>query len=457
MASERVLTAGQCWGILVSAEKDFLKVIEKVMMDEIEEMTREEELLVLYFMEVLVMLWFLQEPEVVKNMTVSDWLERTYIEGNGERTMVEVNQCDAFFVMSMEEEMWFDGYYEYLRPAMIKRRHTRCSFDKAEKFFISSSGDPVDNPSEDLKKLHDKYFLPRITSNMARSFVHVVMQNYDLTDEENLLSPAEEPEPTWMNANTAFYMLKMLHPVTVHAAPPEKAARMHISRKYESHCLSLWCGNQKKLRKRLVLDTFGPSRPSESKVHSWIEMQGWMENVPDAAEIMKDWKPPRSIQAPTDSKSIRQMIRKQCWKGLQLMDREGKGLSVVTSRPFAGGEVICDFHGRLISREEGLEIHQNNEAQAGHLFFFTNKNGQGMCLDAHEERCDCHPNKTTFGRQIKHSVKRANLSPRLHFVENEPVILFMATRDIQTNEEIRYDYGDNKRSFAGDGLDLTPS
>lgn len=56
----------------MSAEKDFLKVIEKVMMDEIEEMTREEELLVLYFMEVLVMLWFLQEPEVVKNMTVSD-------------------------------------------------------------------------------------------------------------------------------------------------------------------------------------------------------------------------------------------------------------------------------------------------------------------------------------------------------------------------------------------------
>ncbi|KAL1246540.1 hypothetical protein QQF64_034585 [Cirrhinus molitorella] len=23
-----------------------------------------------------------------------------------------------------------------------------------------------------------------------------------------------------------------------------------------------------------------------------------------------------------------------------------------------------------------------------------------MCLDAHEERCHCHPNKTTFGRQL---------------------------------------------------------
>ncbi len=182
-----------------------------------------------------------------------------------------------------------------------------------------------------------------------------------------------------------------------------------------------------------------------------------MENVPDAAEVMEDWKPPRSIQALTDSKLIRQMSRKQCWKGLQMMDREGKGLRVVTSRPFACEEVICDFHGRLISRDEGLEIHQNYEARAGHLFFFTNKYGQVKCLDAHKEHCDCHPNKTTFGRQLKHSAKRANLSPTLHFVEDELVILFMATRDIQTGEEIRYDYGDNRRSFAGDGLDLTSS
>ncbi|XP_016106113.1 N-lysine methyltransferase SETD8-A-like [Sinocyclocheilus grahami] len=185
-----------------------------------------------------------------------------------------------------------------------------------------------------------------------------------------------------------------------------------------------------------------------------MEKQGWMENVPDAAEVMKDWKPPRSIQAPTDA-SIRRMSRRQCWKGLQLMDREGKALGVVTSKPFACGELICDFHSRLISREQGLQIHQNTEA--GHLFFFISKNGQGMCLDAHEERCHCHPNKSTFGRQIKHSAKRTNLSPRLHFVEDDPVILFMATRDIQTGKEIRYDYGDHRRSYAGDGLDLMPA
>ncbi|XP_073701983.1 uncharacterized protein [Garra rufa] len=458
MASERVVSVEQCWAVLQSAENDVLTHIANLMIDwrYIREMTREQELLLVCFLEALVMLCFLQEPEVVKKMTVSDWLQRTVIEGNSERVMVRVNECNAAFVLSNEEETWFDVYYEYLRSEMIRRRHRRCSSDEAEKFFMYSSGNPVDNPSEDLKKLHDEYRLPSITTDMVRSSVHTAVHKLHLTDDEKL-SSLEAPEPKWMNANIAFCLLKMSHPVTLHATPPEKAARVQISRKFESNCLWLWCLTQKKLRERLVLDTFGPRQPSESKVHSWIEKQGWMENVPDAAEVMKDWKPPQSIQAPTESKAIRRMSRRQCWKGLQLMDREGKGLRVVTSRPFACGEVICDFHGRLISREEGLEIHQNNQAQAGHLFFFTSKNGQDMCLDAHEERCHCHPNKTTFGRHIKHSTKHANLSPRLHFVEDEPLILFMASRDIQSGEEIRYDYGDNRRSYAGDGLDLTLS
>lgn len=118
-------------------------------------------------------------------LQVSDWLKRTYIEGNDEQVMVGVDECNAFFVLSMEEEavnliineikmkllgwfktsqlsllsimQWFDVYYQYLRSVMIKRRHRRCSLDEAEKFFMYSSGNPVDNPCEDLKKLHDEW------------------------------------------------------------------------------------------------------------------------------------------------------------------------------------------------------------------------------------------------------------------------------------------------------------
>lgn len=99
--------------------------------------------------------------------------------------MMGVDECNAFFVLSMEEEavsliineikvkllgwvktsqlsllsimQWFDVYYQYLRSVMIKRRHRRCSLEEAEKFFMYSSGNPVDNPCEDLKKLHDEW------------------------------------------------------------------------------------------------------------------------------------------------------------------------------------------------------------------------------------------------------------------------------------------------------------
>ncbi len=65
---------------------------------------------------------------------------------------VRTSQCSLLSIMQ-----WFDGYYEYLCSAMIKRRRTRRRLDEAEKFLISSSsGNPVNNHSEDLKKLQDE-------------------------------------------------------------------------------------------------------------------------------------------------------------------------------------------------------------------------------------------------------------------------------------------------------------
>ncbi|KAF4115315.1 hypothetical protein G5714_002804 [Onychostoma macrolepis] len=211
---QRALSPERCWEVLESAENDVLKHINNLMIDwrYIREMTREQELLLVYFLEALVMLTFLQEPEVVKKMTVSDWLKRTYTEGNDERVMVGVDECNAFFVLSKQEEAWFDVYYQYLRSVMIKRRHRRCSLDEAEKFFMYSSGNPVDNPCEDLKKLHDEYHLPSVTTDMVRSSVHTAVHRLHLTDDEKLSSPAEAPEAEWMNENIAFYLLKMSHP-----------------------------------------------------------------------------------------------------------------------------------------------------------------------------------------------------------------------------------------------------
>lgn len=77
--SSRVLSVEQCSAVLQSAENDVLTNILNLMGDwrYVREMTREQELMLVYFLEALVMLSFLQEPEVVKKMTVSDLVSVT--------------------------------------------------------------------------------------------------------------------------------------------------------------------------------------------------------------------------------------------------------------------------------------------------------------------------------------------------------------------------------------------
>lgn len=102
----------------------------------------------------------------------------------------------------------------------------------------------------------------------------------------------------------------------------------------------------------------------------------------------------------------------------------------------------------------GLRIHASmSEGESGYMFFYTDSHGQAARIDAHEQ-CECHPDQVTFGRLIRHGTKKRNLRPRLFVAEGKDVILFLAARDIQINEELKYNYGVNKRCFAGEGLDL---
>lgn len=139
-----------------------------------------------------------------------------------------------------------------------------------------------------------------------------------------------------------------------------------------------------------------------------------------------------------------------------MTDIEGKGKGVVTTRRFQAGEVVCDYHGRVITAKEGHSIHQStSEEETGYMFFFKNQRGQPMCIDAHATVCECHPERETVGRFINHSQSNANLKPRSYVVDGRDVILFLATRDIEVNEELLFHYGVGKKSFRGVGLDLS--
>lgn len=196
--------------------------------------------------------------------------------------------------------------------------------------------------------------------------------------------------------------------------------------------------------------------PSENRVSAWIAKQGWKSNLPTSASILKGWKPSGTVDVVMDSRQIQKLTSSQKWKGLLVKEVEGKGKGVVATRRFQMGEVVCDYHGRVITAKEGQGIHQStSEEETGYMFFYTNNQGQKMCIDAHSARCQCHPDIETVGRFINHSRAHANLKPRLYAGEDSDVILFIATRDIDVNEELLFHYGVAKKSFRGEGLELS--
>ncbi len=190
-------------------------------------------------------------------------------------------------------------------------------------------------------------------------------------------------------------------------------------------------------------------------MEAWIGKQGWSSNVPQASVILSKWEPFGTVGSALESSFVVRMITAQRWKGLILREIPERGHAVFTKRCFQQGEVVCDYHGRLVSQKEGLVVYASSpDIKPGHFFIFKNKRNEAMCIDAHEETCECHPLTVIYGCRINHSSKIANIRPRLYDHNNRDVILFIALRDISVNEELLYDYGDKRKEFAGKGLEL---
>ncbi|KAF4083551.1 hypothetical protein AMELA_G00143470 [Ameiurus melas] len=450
--------------VIYVAKNDFLGVIGKLIgPDRIsaEFLTKHEQVLVLYYLEAILILKQVQRPAVVRNMTVSEWVCRTQHE-NGYVT-VKVDSVPLMHmtvvILTLEEEMWFDTYYTEVRPVMLGRRKGRWGKDYGERFFISATGKSVYSPSNDMHRFHQLYNLPTVTSMMVRRAFgqsSVDMDYIKLSNSEKhsrmkecYNTPAAVKRQTEtsqsgigteMGKQSAYDLLLRTPPRNCGDGICRRAAFWNVA-----------------MVGRSVFGgfTFLRRQPSVARIVSWIKKQGWRKNRPDASRVLASWMPPGGVASSLDSPVIRKMVRRQKWKGLLVSEIEGKGRCVVTTRPFVNGEVVCDYHGRLVSRQEGLRIRASMSAgESGYMFFYTDSHGQAACIDAHNELCECHPDQVTFGRLIRHAAEKNNLRPRRFVAEGKDVILFLAARDIQINEELLYNYGVNRRCFAGEGLDL---
>ncbi|KAF4081034.1 hypothetical protein AMELA_G00156170 [Ameiurus melas] len=423
----------------------------------------------------------------------------------------------ATFALSQDEDTWFELYYTCVRPQLqscIKKRNREVMDGTEERFFISSESGRIHNPSNDLQRLHIKYGIkPWVTSQRARRVFETATKSltetekslvadylthstataekhYQMKQADNVVRASQlldllagqlstdpsdgessraarsiargaaqqkaETTDLQMDFEAAYNRLVERRPVTLEGEVPDKALRADISPSFQRRLYERWVKAQMQLRKLHIHSRFGPRLPSEEKVGKWISDQGWVSNIPSAAKFVAEWKPHGSVDTALDSKQIRRLTRTQRWKGLVVTEDGRKGKGVAATRRFLAGEVVCDYHGQVVTASEGHSTHSTVSVEDGvHMFFFENINGKAMCIDAHAPCCECHPDQQTFGRLINHSRKRCNLRPRAYTLQNgEDFIIFLASKNIKENEELLFDHGVERRSFIGKGLDL---
>ncbi|XP_069042375.1 uncharacterized protein [Lepisosteus oculatus] len=503
-----------CLKVLSVAKKDVQRILSKTHTSA--DITTSERIVVMLYLQAILQLKHLQRPGVVKNMTVLDWIQRKIVvnKSGQNRVIISVKermaatQRLASFALNEEEEKMFHCYFINLRC------DANCRME-IEHFFVYAGGEPVHNPTYDLRRLHEKYHLPLITCYVARRAFEMeikklpidqktILNDYlgvsngtvenlarRLTDEDmcsaselihgiveaGSLSGSGEQSSGYgqertaairstvaaaayrcpkMDGAAAFQKLIQMFPVTLDGQPPRKKERLRVTGIHDPHCYNRWRAEQRKRRQQNIFDQYNRRLPTESQVTHYIEKMGWSTNTPAVSEVLQNWRPHVEVQP--NGKDIENLVKLQTWRGLHIVDDPVKGKKVVTSRRFQKGEVVCDYHGKVITKTAGEALMaQMAEGDMGYLFFFDGPK-QKMCIDSREEHCTCHPDMDTIGRRINHSNKKANLrSIKESFGIDEKTditILFLAKREIAVGEELLYDYGVSRKSFNGEGQSL---
>ena len=187
--------------------------------------------------------------------------------------------------------------------------------------------------------------------------------------------------------------------------------------------------------------------------------------VPKSEEIMKEMKRgnvpakykdrimreiTKNIESAEDRRSdqrqlpmIKAHVDDQNWPGLTIGQSSIAGKGVFTTMSFAQQEVVCDYHGRLITNNDEIrEIEGDTQRKTEYMMFF-NFRKQKTVIDATEDKCLCHDIET-FGRLINHSNNKPTVIPKLHTIDKLPVILFHALNDLQPHQELLFGYNDSQ-------------
>ncbi|KAK2863559.1 hypothetical protein Q5P01_003092 [Channa striata] len=471
----------ECQRVLLDSNKDMLGILRNLQEDK--QVSAEEKTLFRYYCEAVLLLGHVQRPTVAEKMTITEWLNKKLING---RVCVGVDPKLATFALTIKESAMLDAYYLHIRPDYLRE-----DVDDNGRFFISATG-PIRSATGDLCRLQAHYKLPNITNQEMRRVVEAEVSKHCLAEQQahvahymgNSTALAEHMK-THQAAVTAANTLSSLagfsdgsgddrsgraqkrgretdeeasgekrdfaefvdlFPVTLSGQPPTKKQRASTGFPTDRAFYDKWRALQYGKREEYLLAKRYRRPPTVKKVAEIIGKEGWTANHPRPEDIVANWKPSKKIHIETDQ-DIMKRITTQKWSGLAVRDfGEKRGQGVVATKMFSKGSVICDYHGMLITAEEGRQMQESRGIEMGHLYFFSS-GGRKLCIDAHTFPCECHPDGDTTGRKMKRSGKNPNVQPihcRMLFPEGEKdTVLLVAAKDIVVNEELCFDYKDS--------------
>ncbi|KAI4800254.1 hypothetical protein KUCAC02_013383 [Chaenocephalus aceratus] len=487
-------TVHDCNLVLRSGKKRFLDIYNRMAISKIV-VSPTEKTWYRYYCEAVMMLRHFQRPGAVEGMTVREWVNRKLTDG---RYLIGIKNHKsgathvATIALTLEEEAWYQGYYECIRPEFVR--------GECDCFFLSARGTQITSGSSDLLRLHESCGIDHggcTSGQVRRAAETLVATSFTETQKQNVAAymcrsdlmadthyrrpgpsaivatavlldalpgftperrlPTETDSPGSCMSGKEFSDFQQTFPVSRDCQPPTKKQRVEAGFPENRVHYDRWRKGQYADRQEHLLSYFTYRKPSGGKIERLISKEGWTSNCPKAQDILDMWTPALKYAIESDQ-NILNSCSLQKWKGLAIKSFDGqKGEGVVATTHFTEGDIVCDYHGKVITKAEGEMMMKDQGDQAGYLFFF-NAGGEALCIDAQTWPCPCHDGVETFGRKINHSSKHPNIKPLCVVLrlgdEDVHTILFKATRDIKVDTELKFNYGVNRTSFRGEALHL---
>ncbi|XP_047238084.1 lysine methyltransferase 5Ab [Girardinichthys multiradiatus] len=141
-----------------------------------------------------------------------------------------------------------------------------------------------------------------------------------------------------------------------------------------------------------------------------------------------------------EHRHIDDLLKNGTEEGMKVKDIEGKGRGVFAVKGFKKGDFVVEYHGELLELAEAKkrEAQYAEDPETGCYMYYFQYWSKTYCIDATTET-------DRLGRLVNHS-KSGNCQTRLHPIDGKPHLILVASKDINAEEELLYDYGDRSKA-----------